>query len=92
MQQQCHDTDRTKGKLAEPTVCPDCGVSFENGRWRWGDPPANAHLATCPACHRLRDDYPAGFVSCGGPFFKEYRDELLSLVRNKEERQRGITR
>jgi hypothetical protein len=27
------DSYKTKGKLREPTVCPDCGAVFHAGRW-----------------------------------------------------------
>jgi NMD protein affecting ribosome stability and mRNA decay len=43
----------------------------------------------CPACHRIQDELPAGYVSIGGAFFKQHREELLHLVRNEEARARA---
>lgn len=37
------DAYRAKGKLAEPTVCAQCGAVFHEGRWQWMNAPANAH-------------------------------------------------
>ena len=62
---------------------------FRNGRWCWGSPPADAHAATCPACLRIADDYPAGYVTLSGAFARGHRDEILGLARNVEEREKG---
>ena len=88
LQEQTQDAYKIKGKLAEPTVCPQCGAIFHEGRWRWGEAPKNAHQSICPACHRANDHYPAGFVSLGGAFFVAHRDEIMGLVRHEEERER----
>ena len=87
-QEQVHDAYKAKGKLPESTVCPQCNAVFQGGRWRWGDIPANAHRETCPACHRIHDHYPAGFVTLEGPFFFAHQDEIMRLVRNHEQHER----
>lgn len=79
-----HDTYKLKGKLPEPTVCPECGAIFEKGRWSWGTRPPDAHEKSCPACNRIRDEYPAGILHLGGPIFKTHKEEILSLVRRQE--------
>ena len=83
LQEVVHDTYKLPRKLAEPTRCPDCGAVYREGRWRWngGGP---AHEARCPACQRIRDNFPAGFVSVSGEFFARHRDEILALVRGTE--------
>lgn len=88
-QEQVHDAYKARGKLPEPTVCPQCKAVFQEGRWRWGDAPANAHHATCPACHRMQDHYPAGFVTLEGPFFSAHKDEVMRLVHNHEHAERA---
>lgn len=88
VQETRHDAYRAKHKLPEPTVCPQCGAVFHAGRWQWLARPAQAHEAMCPACQRIHDEFPAGFVSVGGAFFRDNRDELLNLVRNEETRAR----
>ena len=79
-----HDTYKLRGKLPEPTVCPECGAIFRKGRWTWGVRPADAHEETCPACHRIRDHYPAGMLHLSGPFFTDHKEEVLRLVRHQE--------
>jgi len=87
-QEQEHDAYKAKGKLTEPTVCPDYGAVFHQGRWQWLEAPAGAHSATCPACHRIHDHFPAGFVTLKGSFVQEHRDEIMNLVHNEEKRER----
>lgn len=84
-----HDPYQAIRKPPEPTVCPDCGAVFHEGRWQWLDKPAGAHEEMCPACRRIHDELPAGFVSIGGAFFQENREELLHLVRNEEARAKA---
>ncbi|MFA4970366.1 MAG: BCAM0308 family protein [Sulfuritalea sp.] len=88
LQEEAPDAYKLKGKLPEPTVCPQCGAIFRGGRWAWDEAPKNAHQQTCPACHRVNDNYPAGFVSLGGAFFLAHRDEIINLVRHEEQRER----
>lgn len=89
IQEKVHDAYKSRGKLPEPTVCPDCGALFHEGRWRWNSAPAGAHRERCPACHRIKDEYPAGFVTLAGPFLSAHRDEILGLVHHLESRERA---
>ena len=79
-----HDAYRASGKLPDPTRCPHCGATFQNGRWTWRAAPMDAHERACPACQRTRDGFPAGFVSLAGDYFAEHRAEILNLVKNCE--------
>jgi NMD protein affecting ribosome stability and mRNA decay len=83
------DAYKMKVKLSEPTVCPQCKAIFHKGHWQWNAVPANAHQETCPACHRLNDNFPAGFVTLEGPFYTEHTDEILRTVYNHEEHERS---
>jgi NMD protein affecting ribosome stability and mRNA decay len=77
-----------RGKLPDPTVCPTCGAMYRKGRWTWGSPPADAHRTECPACRRTADDYPAGIVTVSGEFAAQRGDEIRSLARHVEEREK----
>ena len=83
-----HDPYQAKRKYDEPTVCTDCGAIFHRGHWQIGTAAAGAHRATCPACHRIHDKLPAGYLTLEGLYFDEHRDEILGLVRNQAERDR----
>jgi NMD protein affecting ribosome stability and mRNA decay len=79
-----HDSYRATGKLSDPTRCPVCGATFHKGRWTWSAAPAGAPEQRCPACLRIQDGFPAGYVKLGGEFFAAHRDDILNLVRNCE--------
>ncbi len=84
-----HDTYRESGKWKEPTMCTECKALFLNGRWSWKKPPVDSNRVICPACQRIADNYPAGRIEIKGPFFKRHREEILNLIRNEEELEKG---
>ncbi|MFN0317667.1 MAG: BCAM0308 family protein [Burkholderiales bacterium] len=88
IQEVQHDAYRARGKPKEPAVCPECGVLFHAGHWAWGVKPAGAHEHLCPACERIRDHLPAGWVELSGAFMKNNETQILALVRNEAERTR----
>jgi hypothetical protein len=87
LQEQVHDSYKAKGKLREPAVCPKCNAVFHQGRWQWSAVPEGAHAETCPACHRIHDHFPAGFVTLKGEFLQQHLDEILNLVNNEAKRE-----
>lgn len=89
IREQIHDSYKSKRKLPEPALCPQCGAVYHGGRWQWTSQPAKAHQQTCPACHRIQDKYPAGSVSLSGQFLGTHRDEVLNVVRNAEARAKA---
>ena len=88
-QEYVHDAYKAKGKPPEPTVCTECGAVFHAGRWQWLARPAKAHRETCPACQRIHDHYPAGFLTLQGVFFRSHCEEIMNLVHNHERRERA---
>lgn len=88
LQEYEHDAYKLKGKLQDPTVCPQCNAVFHEGRWQWQRVPTEAHRETCPACHRIQDHYPAGFLTLQGEFFATHGEEIMNLVHNVEKHER----
>ena len=83
------DSYKSRGKLPEPTVCPQCGAVFHKGKWQWLPRPEAAHSETCPACHRIHDNAPAGYVRLDGDFFAQHREEIINLARQVEQREKA---
>lgn len=84
-----HDPYLIRRKWSEPSWCPSCGASYENGRWVWA-----VHKATgasekiCPACQRIRDSYPAGYLTLRGAFVMAHRREIEALIHHVVEREK----
>lgn len=80
------DAYRCDHKLAEGTACPQCHASVHDGSWQWLEAAPGGAFATCPACRRIHDGFPAGYVSVEGEFFDRHRVELLNMVQNHVKR------
>lgn len=89
LQEWEHDTYKSRHKPSEPTACPECGAVFHNGRWQWDAAAEHASQALCPACHRIQDKVPAGFLSLGGEFLAEHKEEIMNLIRHVEQREKA---
>lgn len=84
-----HDPYKTRSKLAEPTVCRQCGAVWHDGRWRWGSRPNGAEAGLCQACHRINDKVPAGIVTLQGAYLSAHKVDILGLVRHQEQAEKG---
>ncbi len=83
------DAYRTDRKIHEPALCKDCGAVFMGGRWQWANAaPEQSGETRCPACKRIHDRVPAGFLTLSGEFFQTHQEEIMHLVQNHVERQR----
>lgn len=79
-----HDTYLETRKWPDNTACDTCGAVYTRGRWTWARGAEAAETTTCPACRRIADRYPAGFLTLRGPFLAEHRDEIMGLIHNLE--------
>jgi NMD protein affecting ribosome stability and mRNA decay len=73
----------------EPALCPTCKAVFAEGRWTWARAPVDAFEHKCPACQRIQDRFPAGYVLIKGDFLTKNRDQIVALVKAKEESARA---
>ena len=87
LQEVVHDSYKERRKLREPTRCPRCSAVYRSGRWSWRNASGPAHKTLCPACRRIRDRFPAGYVRMTGGFFREHRDEIVSLAQHCAEKE-----
>ena len=88
-EERVHDPYQAREKWKEPSVCPDCNAIYHKGRWQWGAVPQGADEHRCPACARIHDRIPAGFLTLEGEFFATHKDEILHLIRNHEEKEKA---
>ena len=78
------DPYRAIARPPQPTQCPTCRALFADGRWTWTRPTEKVLEQNCPACQRIRDKFPAGYVTIKGAFLAAHRDEIIALVTAKE--------
>ena len=83
-----------RSKPKDGAQCGECGVLFEKGRWTWpksgeASSKTGTHDVLCPACQRIADDYPAGWVVLTGAYPKSHRAEIVNLIRNQEALESG---
>lgn len=80
-------------KVQGESVCTACGAHYNNGRWQWEPTSASSKGAlqttTCPACQRIANNAPAGFVSIDKEFFAKHRQEVINLVQRVEAEEKS---
>lgn len=89
MKTQRADSCRELAKRPTPSYCPECEAVFLAGRWSWQKAPWNAAKAPCPACIRIANHAPAGYVDLSGAYLAEHRGEIVNLIRNTESFEKG---
>lgn len=85
------DPYRSSEKQTGGTSCAVCGLVVEEGVWK---PPRKSDAADngrdlCPACRRIRDDYPGGLLKITGRLPEAQRQEILNRARNVAEQEAG---
>lgn len=78
----------------EMSLCTGCGAVYHDKRWyKRQDLPAalagrpNSASVLCPGCQKSKDNYPEGYLTIEGSFASRHGEEILGLIRNKEDRQ-----
>lgn len=78
--------------LAEPAICQKCHVLYQGKRWQFNSVKVEALYndksvmwVTCPACAKIEDHYPVGFVTLRGDYLMEHEEEIRNLIHNKVE-------
>jgi len=84
-----NDAYRPAAKSSRPLLCPRCKATYRRGRWRWGTPAAGAERQLCPACRRIEQGYPAGYIGLSGAFFAAHREEILARIRHCESQEKA---
>jgi len=86
-----------RGGTQRLSYCDSCHSVYRNKRWYADedlyesarkDPAAKS--VSCPACLKIRDNFPGGIVTLKGDYVITHRQGLLNLIRNEEERARVV--
>ncbi len=86
-----------RGASCKVAVCEGCHAVFMNKRW-YSDGEVYEAVANnpetmmlvCPACLKIRDNFPGGIVTLKGAYVLPHKQDLMNLIKNEEERARGF--
>ncbi len=92
------DSYLPRGASRSVSVCEGCRAVYMNKRWYTeGNVNETALLKNpeavkivCPACSKIRDNFPGGIVTLTGDYVLPHKQDLMNLIRNEEERARGF--
>jgi NMD protein affecting ribosome stability and mRNA decay len=91
------DPYRPRGASKKVSVCIGCRAVYMNKRWYADEALFNSSLGNpdtvktaCPACLKMRDNFPGGIVTLMGSYVLPHKQDVLNLVKNEEERARGF--
>lgn len=80
-----------------PAVCRQCHAIFAKKRWSFDESKylqlkaaATTRLLQCPACRKIRDQYPEGILTLKWPSLKEHAADVTGLIRNEEARAMAV--
>jgi hypothetical protein len=86
-----------RGARRSISICEGCHAVYMNKRWYAegdvDDTVLKTHEASkiiCPACHKMRDNFPGGIITLKGGFVLPHKTALMKLIKNEEERARGL--
>ncbi len=88
-----NDPYMPRGSKHELSICKSCHATYREKKWfideelyKSSVKKKSVNIVICPACLKIRDNFPGGVVTLGGDFLKSHEDEILNLVRNEGER------
>ena len=84
IQEKRKDVYLDTSTLPAESICTNCGAIFSNGRWLWKETSNTTKKTVCPACKRIIDNYPAGYIELKGRFFGDHKNEISNLIMNTE--------
>lgn len=77
----------------EAAICTKCNALYQNKRWFFDEKLARRLAGTekgrevvCPTCRKIKDRYPEGILTLSGEFFKDHKQEIVTLLENEAAR------
>ncbi len=90
------DSYLPRGASRSLSMCGSCSAVYMNKRWYAGSSAAKAPtgaqtvMIVCPACLKIRDNFPGGIVTLKGDYVLAHKQDVINLIKNEEERARGF--
>jgi hypothetical protein len=86
-----------RGASQKISVCGACHSVYKSKRW-YADPNIyeaalkipDTTTVVCPACKKIRDDFPGGIVTLKGDYVLSHKQDLMNLIKNEEARAHGF--
>ncbi len=86
-----------QGGRRKISICEGCRAVYMNKRW-YAEGAAYGAAAksittvkvVCPACMKIRDNFPGGIVTLKGDYVLPHKQDLMNLIKNEEVRARGF--
>ncbi|MDY0042738.1 MAG: BCAM0308 family protein [Desulforhabdus sp.] len=76
--------DSAVSECQEPAVCSRCGTPFTLRKWSWKAMPKEPDDLVCPACRRIANRYPAGYIEVKGQMLSMHHVRIVNLLREIE--------
>ncbi len=78
-------------------VCKTCQSVYHNKRWSADQnlyenkkSQKKINLVLCPACRKVKDNFPGGILNIKGDFYSEHETDIMNLIKNEEKRAKGF--
>ncbi|MDH5641060.1 MAG: BCAM0308 family protein [Nitrospira sp.] len=92
-----HDPYAMRKAPKGPAICRKCLAIYADKRWHFDEVRAAKLAASprtqklvCPACQKVKDDYPEGTVTLKWSSLPDYEDEIRGLIANVEKRALSV--
>lgn len=91
-----HDPYMKKDAYTDPTICPTCGLVYHDKMWHNNKEfveeikkKHNYDQKDCPACRKIKDDYPLGVLILQGSIINNTQKvtEIKNLIRHETEKE-----
>ncbi len=89
MKPRLEDAYRAQKKHPKNTKCPNCGLIYQKGAWRWAKARRLevVRWKLCPACLQMNHSFAGGELKLSGSFLVEHHGEILNRI---EKLARGV--
>ncbi len=74
----------------DAAACEDCHALYQGKRWFFDEklygkltPAGKVRQVVCPTCRKIKDRYVEGYLTLGGEFLVQHKEELVTLLENE---------